>query len=87
MKLQELVEMIQNDLEEGVKSFVVWQEGRKWKIEEFKTNTDEELEVSEKRYFTLKHRIDDQAIIINGKKHFKNYDMKSIQSQIKKLRG
>ena len=85
MRLQELVEEIQQDLEEGKLNFIIYQEGRQWKYEKYDSYGDKINEEAEKRYFTIKYRIDDEAIIVNGKKDFISYDLKYIQKRIKDL--
>jgi len=85
MKLQEIAEEIQQDLEEGKLNFIIYKVGRQWKYEKYDSSNDNINEDAEKRYFTIKNRIDDEAIIINGKKDFDFYDIKYIQNQIKDL--
>lgn len=85
MKLQEIAEEIQQDLEKGELSFIIYKVGRQWKYEEYSSSSDNVKEEDEKRYFTIKNRIDDEAIIINGKKDFDFYDTKYIQDRIKDL--
>lgn len=84
MKLQEIAEEIQEDLQEGL-SFIVYKVGRQWKYEKYESSSEQVNEEAEKRYFTIKNRIDNEAIIINGKKDFDFYDVKYIQNQIKEL--
>lgn len=81
MRLHEIAEALQKDLEEG-KSFIVYQQGRQWKFENYQLNEEEKL-----KFLLLKHKVDDKAIVINGKKDFEAYDLKYIEKQLKKLRG
>ncbi len=85
MKLQEIAEEIQQDLEEGKLSFIIYKVGRQWKYEIYDNSADSINEEAEKIYFTIKNRIDDEAIIINGKRDFDFYDIKYIQNRIKDL--
>lgn len=87
MRLQELAERLQEDLEKGVLNFIVYQVGRQWKYENYDSYIDNINDDEEKKYLTIKHRVDDQAIIINGKKDFSSYDIEYIKKQIKKLHG
>ncbi|SCY31953.1 hypothetical protein [Alkaliphilus peptidifermentans] len=85
MRLQQLAEELQKDLEEGRLNYIIYQQGRQWKYENY-DNTSDNLNDAEKRYLTIKNRVDDKAIIVNGKKDFSDYDIKYIQKQIKSLR-
>ncbi len=82
MRLHELAEELQRDLEEGKDSFIVYQQGRQWKFEKYLVNEEEKM-----KYMLLRHRIDNKAMIINGKKDFESYDLKYIEKKIKALRG
>lgn len=84
MKLVEIAEEIQGDLEEG-RSFIIYKVGRQWKYEGYNSNSEKVNPEDEKRFFTIKNRIDDEAIIVNGKKDFDFYDIKYIQNRIKEL--
>jgi len=85
MKLQEIAEEIQQDLEEGKLNFIIYKVGRQWKYEKYDSYDDNINEDAQKRYFAITNRIDDEAIIVNGKKDFDFYDSKYIQNQIKYL--
>jgi len=85
MKLQEIAEEIQEDLEEGKLNFIIYKVGRQWKYEKYDSYDDNINEDAQKRYFAITNRIDDEAIIVNGKKDFDFYDSKYIQNQIKYL--
>ncbi len=85
MKLQEIAEEIQEDLEKGKLSFIIYKEGRQWKYEKYDSSSENLNEDAQKRYFTIRNRIDDEAIIINGKKDFDFYDIKYIQNRIKDI--
>ena len=85
MRMQELAEELQPKLEEGTSNFVIFQEGRQWKYESFGPIQDMEEE-DRKRFLFIRNRIDDKAIIVNGKTDFDYYDLKYIQNQIKQLR-
>jgi len=85
MKLQEIAEEIQQDLEEGKMSFIIYKVGRQWKYERYESSSDQVNEEAEKRYFVIKNRIDSEALIVNGKKDFDYYDIKYIQNRIKEL--
>ncbi|ABW18878.1 hypothetical protein [Alkaliphilus oremlandii] len=85
MKLQELAEEIQEDLQEGNLNFIIYKVGRQWKYEIYDSYEDDVNEEAQKKFFTIKNRIDDEAIIINGKKDFDFYDVKYIQQRIKDL--
>ncbi|ABR49853.1 hypothetical protein Amet_3734 [Alkaliphilus metalliredigens QYMF] len=85
MKLPELAEILQADLEAGVLNFIVYQEGRKWKYENYGRDNDNVNQEAEKKYITIKSKMDDRAIIINGKKDFSFYDVEYIQKKIKAL--
>jgi len=85
MKLQEIAEEIQQDLEEGKLNFIIYKVGRQWKYEKYDSYDDNINEDAQKRYFAITNRIDDEAIIVNGKKDFDFYDSKYIQNQIKDL--
>lgn len=87
MRIQELAEKLQKDLEDGTMNFIIYQQGRQWKYEPYDSHKDNVNEEEEKKYLTIKHRIDDKAIIVNGKKDFSSFDIKYIQNQIKSLRG
>lgn len=92
MRLKELAEQLQQPLKEGEKSFIIYQQGRQWKYEAYEPwepNQETVNEVEEKKYFMIKQRLDDKAIIINGKKDFdpdELEDLDYIQNQIKKLK-
>lgn len=85
MKLQEIAEEIQEDLEKGKSSFIIYKEGRQWKYEKYDSSSENLNEDAQKRYFTIRNRIDDEAIIINGEKDFDFYDIKYIQNRIKDI--
>ncbi|MCC5911079.1 MAG: hypothetical protein JJT76_11650 [Clostridiaceae bacterium] len=85
MRFQELAEAIQGDLQEGILYFIIYQDGRQWKYEKYDNDSDD-IDEEQKKYLIIKHRVDDKAIIVNGKKHFDFYDIKYIQNQIKHLR-
>ncbi|SNS85846.1 hypothetical protein SAMN05446037_102443 [Anaerovirgula multivorans] len=87
MRLQELAEELQEDLEKGILNFVIYQEGRQWKYENYDSYSDNVNDEEEKKYLTIKHRVDLQAVIVNGKKDFISYDIEYIKKQIKKLHG
>lgn len=87
MRLQELAEELQEDLEKGILNFIIYQEGRQWKYENYDSCSDNVNDEEEKKYLTIKHRVDLQAVIVNGKKDFSSYDIASIKKQIKKLHG
>ncbi|MDR5658957.1 hypothetical protein RH915_05600 [Serpentinicella sp. ANB-PHB4] len=88
MRIQELAEELQEGLEEGVMNYIVYQEGRQWKYELYPSfNSENVNEEEEKRFLYIKYRLDDEVIVINGKKDFDSYDLKYIQKQIKALRS
>ena len=87
MKLPEIIEEIQLDLEDGIKSFIIYQVGRQWKYEVYDNSDVESKEASEKKYIYIKNSVDDTAILVNGKRDFKEYDLKSLHSQIKKMKA
>ncbi|SDK67050.1 hypothetical protein [Natronincola ferrireducens] len=87
MRLKELAEKLQEDLEAGILNFIIYQQGRQWKYEVYDSCSEKVNDEEEKKYLTIKHRVDDKAIIVNGKKNFSSYDIKYIQNQIKSLRG
>ncbi len=92
MRLKELAEELQPALKEGTKNFIVYQQGRQWKYENYDicdSDTGKVDEKEEKKYFMIKQRLDDKAIIINGNRDFNTYDLDNlnyIQNQIKKLK-
>lgn len=86
MRLNELAEILQPELEEGVSNFIIYQDGRQWKYEKchgYKGNLNEK---EEKNYLTIKYTLDEKAIIVNGEKDFSSFDLEVIQKQIKDLR-
>ncbi|MBM7616226.1 hypothetical protein [Alkaliphilus hydrothermalis] len=87
MKLPELVEEIQQDLEAGSHSFVIYQVGRQWKYELYDNTNIESIEASEKKFFYIKNNVDDTAILVNGKRDFDDFDLKYLQNQIKKMKA
>lgn len=82
MRIHELAEILQKDLEEGKQNFIVYQQGRQWKYEKYEVTEEEKL-----KFILLKHNVDDKARIINGKKDFESYDLKYIEKKLKSLRG
>lgn len=84
MRIHELAEALQPELEKGNVTFIIFQEGRQWKFEPYGTGYEIDDE-AEKRFLTIKHRIDDKAIIVSGT-DFDDYDLKYLQNQIKKLK-
>ncbi|QUH25753.1 hypothetical protein [Serpentinicella alkaliphila] len=84
MRIQELAEALQPELEKGNMNYIIFQEGRQWKFEPYGT-IDKIEDEDEKRFLTIRHRIDDKAIIVSGQ-DFDYYDLKYLQNQIKKLR-
>ncbi|AKL96305.1 hypothetical protein CACET_c28600 [Clostridium aceticum] len=87
MRLPELAKELQVDLEEGVLNFIIYQVGRQWKYEKYDSCSENVNEEEEKKYLNIRNKVDDQAVIINGKRDFSSYDLKDIQQQIKKLHG
>ncbi|KAB3531576.1 hypothetical protein [Alkaliphilus serpentinus] len=87
MRLQELAEVLQKPLEDGKLNIIIYQQGRQWKYESFSSDTEEENEAGKMQFLKIKHQLDDEAIIINGKKDFENYDLKYIEKRIKSLKG
>lgn len=83
MRLQELAEELQQNLEEGILNFIIYQVGRQWKYENYDSYSDNVNEEAQRRYQTIKYKIDDKAFIVNGKKDFASYDLKYIQKRIK----
>lgn len=81
MRLHEIAEELQEALEEG-KSFIIYQQGRQWKYQNYEPNEEEKM-----KFMLLKHNIDDKAKIINGKKDFEAYDLKYIEKRLKSIRG
>ncbi len=86
MRLKELAEKLQSDLEAGTLNFIIFQQGRQWKYEVYDSNSDCVNEEAEKKYLTIKNMVDDKAVIVNGKNDFSSYDLNYIQKQIKNLR-
>lgn len=80
-----MAEELQTELEEGKSSFIIFQVGRQWKYETYGI-IDKISDEDEKRFLTIRHRVDPKAIIVNGKEDFDYYDVKYIQNQIKELR-
>ncbi|AOY78141.1 hypothetical protein [Clostridium formicaceticum] len=87
MRLQELAKELQADLEAGIVNFIIYQEGRQWKYIRYDSCSNDVNEEEEKKYMLIKNRVDDQAVIVNGKRDFTSYDLKDIQQQIKNLHG
>lgn len=87
MRLQEMAEEIQEDLEEGILNFIIYQDGRQWKYESYDSNNSKTNEEAKLRYLNIKMNIDSEVIIVNGKKDFSFYDLKYIQKQIKNLKA
>lgn len=87
MRLQEMAEEIQEDLEEGILNFIIYQDGRQWKYESYDSNNSKINEEAKLRYLNIKMNIDSEVIIVNGKKDFSFYDLKYIQKQIKNLKA
>ena len=87
MKLPEIIEEIQQELEQGTHSFIIYQVGRQWKYKVYDNHNEESTEASEKKFFHIKNNIDDTAILVNGKRDFDDFDLKSIQNQIKKMKA
>lgn len=87
MRLQELAEELQEQLEDGILSFIIYQQGRQWKYESFSSNTEEERDKGKMLFLRIKHQLDDDAVIINGKKDFEDFDIKYIEKRIKELKG
>jgi len=85
MRLQELAEELQQDLEEGKLNFIIYQKGRQWKYEKYDSYKDNINPDEEKKFLNIKLRVDEKAIIVNGEKDFSFYDLKYIQNQIKNL--